>query len=86
MLKATSSREGGCRVEGEGSMMEQLNDLLNIIQSVHNSFLRIGKGPARAFQFALILALSPGRSVWEPCSGDGYTVVQSKEKGGGENV
>ena len=82
MLKATSSRGGGCRVEGEGSMMEQLNDLLNIIQSVHNSFLRIGEDYAKAFQFALILALTPGGSVWEPCSGDGYTVVQPKEKGG----
>ena len=82
MLKATSSREGGCRVEGEGSIMEPLNDLLNIIQSVHNSFLRIGKDHARAFQLALILALSPAGSVWEPCSGDGYTVVMPKEKGG----
>lgn len=83
MLKATSSREGGCRVEGDGSMMEQLNDLLNIIQSVHNSFLRIGEDYAKAFQLALLLALVPSGSVWEPCSGDGYTVVQSKEKGGG---
>ena len=82
MLKATSSREGGCRVEGDGSMMEQLNDLLNIIQSVHNSFLRIGEGPARAFQFALILALTTNGSVWEARSGDGYTVVNPKEKGG----
>ena len=36
MLKATSSRNGGCQVEGEGSIMEQLSDLLNIIQSMHN--------------------------------------------------
>ena len=33
MLKATSSRNGGCQVEGEGSIMEQLNDLPNIIIS-----------------------------------------------------
>lgn len=82
MLKATSSRESGCRVEGDGSMMEQLNDLLNIIQSVHNSFLRVGKNHARAFQLALILALDPTGSVWSPCSGDGYTVVKPEEKDG----
>lgn len=82
MLKATSSRESGCQVEGDGSMMEQLNDLLNIIRSVYNSFLRIGKDHARAFQLALLLALSPAGSVWEPCSGDGYTVVQPKKKDG----
>ena len=86
MLKATSSREGGCRVEGDGSIMEQLNDLLNIIQGVHNSFLRIDEDCARAFRFSLSLALGPGGSVWEPCSGDGYTVVKPKEKDGDENV
>ena len=61
MLKATSSRNGGCQVEGEGSIMEQLNDLLNIIQSMHNSMLRIGKPTAIAFRAALIAHLLPPR-------------------------
>lgn len=61
MLKATSSRTGGCQVEGEGSIAEQLNDLLNIIQSMHNSMLRIGKPTARMFRAALIAHLLPPR-------------------------
>lgn len=61
MLKATSSRDSGCQVEGEGSIMEQLNDLLNIIQSMHNSMLRIGKPTARVFRAVLIANLLPPR-------------------------
>ena len=61
MLKATSSRAGGCRVEGEGSIMEQLNDLLNIIQSVYNSMLRIDKPTARMFRAMLVASLLPPR-------------------------
>ena len=61
MLKATSSRNGGCQVEGEGSIMEQLNDLLNIIQSMNNSMLRISKPTARMFRAMLIAHLLPPR-------------------------
>lgn len=85
MLKATSSRNGGCQVEGEGSIVEQLNDLLNIIQSLHNSMLRIGKPTARAFRAALIAHLIPPDSkVWEPANGEGYTIVKPREGGDGE--
>ena len=80
MLKATSSRNGGCQVEGEGSIMEQLNDLLNIIQSMHNSMLRIGKPTARVFRAALIAHLLPPDSkVWGPANGEGYTIVKPGE-------
>lgn len=61
MLKATSSRTGGCRVEGDGSIQEQLNDLLNIIQSLHTSMLRIGEPAARMFRALLIAHLLPPR-------------------------
>ena len=82
MLKATSSRNGGCQVEGEGSIMEQLNDLLNIIQSMHNSMLRIGKPTARVFRAVLIANLLPPDSkVWEPPNGEGYTIVKPREGG-----
>lgn len=82
MLKATSSRNGGCRVDGEGSIMEQLNDLLNIIQSMNNSMLRISKPTARMFRAMLIAHLLPPDSkVWEPANGEGYTIVKLREGG-----
>jgi hypothetical protein len=84
MLKATSSRTGGCQVDGEGSIAEQLNDLLNIIQSVHNSMLRIGEPTARAFRAMLIShLLHPNSKVWEPANGEGYTIVKPGEGGDG---
>ena len=85
MLKATSSRNGGCQVEGEGSIAEQINDLLNIIQSLHGSMLRIGKPTAGMFRAMLIAHLLPPDSkIWEPANGEGYTIVKPRE-GGEEN-
>lgn len=82
MLKATSSRNGGCQVEGEGSIMEQLNDLLNIIRSMNNSMLRLGKPTARMFRALLIAHLLPPDSkIWEPANGEGYTIVKPREGG-----
>jgi hypothetical protein len=82
MLKATSSRNGGCQVEGEGSIMEQLNDLLNIIRSLHNSMLRIGKPTAGMFRAMLIAHLAaPDSKIWEPAEGEGYTIVMPREGG-----
>ena len=76
------SRTGGCRVEGEGSITEQLNDLLNIIQSLHSSMLRLGKPTARMFRAALIAHLLPPDSkIWEPANGEGYTIVKPREGG-----
>ena len=82
MLKATSSRNGGCRVEGDGSITEQLNDLLNIIRGVHNSMLRISEPTARMFRVMLIAHLLPSDSkVWEPVEDEGYTTVKPREGG-----
>ena len=82
MLKVTSSRNGGCQVEGEGSIMEQLNDLLNIIQSMNTSMLRISKPAARMFRAMLIAhLLSPDSKIWEPANGEGYTIVKPREGG-----
>ena len=65
--------------------MEQLNDLLNIIQSLHNSMLRIGKPTARMFRAMLIAHLLPPDSkVWEPANGEGYTIVKPREGGDGD--
>ena len=82
MLKATSSRTGGCQVEGEGSAREQLNDLLNIIRSLHSSIMRASEPAARMFRVMLIAHLLPPDSkVWEPAEGEGYTIVKPREGG-----
>lgn len=82
MIKATSSRESGCQVEGSGSCVEQVNDLLNIIGGVHRSMRRANEGLASVFQKLLILnLLDLDGSVWNYPDGDGYTAVAPTRMG-----
>lgn len=83
MVKAESSREGGCKVEGCGSMPEQLNDLLNIIGSLYTGFVRADAGLASAFRLLLLLHLTPESKVWDKVQGEGYTVAVPEKEGGG---
>lgn len=77
MLKAEVGRECGVRVETTGSCTKIAYDVLNIIQAIYCSMLKLhgGEQQAEMFRCQLAIGLSPGSPVWRPIQGEDATIV-----------
>lgn len=77
MLKAEVGRECGVRVETAGPCTRIASDVLNIIQAIYCSMLKLhgGEQQAEMFRCQLAIGLSPGSPVWRPIQGEDATIV-----------
>lgn len=77
MLRAEVDRECVVRVETTGTCTKIASDVLNIIQSIYCSMLKLhgGEQQAEMFRCQLAIGLSPGSPVWRPIQGEDATIV-----------
>ena len=77
MLRAEVGLECGVRVEATGSCTRIASDVLNIIQAIYCSMLKLhgGEQQAEMFRCQLAIGLSQGSSVWRPIQGEDATIV-----------
>lgn len=77
MLRAEVGRECRVRVETTGSCTKIASDVLNIIQAIYCSMLKLhgGEQQAEMFRCQLAIWLSPGSPVWRPIQGEDATIV-----------
>ena len=77
MLRAEVGLECGVRVETTGSCAKIASDVLNIIQAIYCSMLKLhgGEQQAEMFRCQLAIGLSPGSPVWRPIQGEDATIV-----------
>lgn len=68
MLKAEVGRECGVRVETTGECTKIADDVLNIIQAIYCSMLKLrgGEQQAEMFRCYLAIGISPDSPVWHP--------------------
>lgn len=72
MIRAEVGFECGVRVETTGSCTRIASDVLNIIQAIYCSMLKLNGGEQQAemFRCQLAIGLSPGSPVWRPIQGE----------------
>lgn len=77
MLEAKVGRGYGVRVETTGSCTKIADDVLNVIQAIYCSMLKMHNGERQAEMFRCYLAigLSPDSPVWRPIQGEDTTIV-----------
>ena len=77
MLRAEVGLECGVRVETTGSCAKIASDVLNIIQAIYCSMLKLhgGEQQAEMFRCQLAIGRSPGSPVWRPIQGEDATIV-----------
>lgn len=77
MIRAEVGLECGVRVETTGSCTRIASDVLNIIQVIYCSMLKLhgGEQQAEMFRCQLAIGLSPGSPVWRPIQGEDATIV-----------
>ena len=77
MLKAEVGRESGVRVEVTGTCTRIAADVLEIIQAIYCSMLKLDGGDQRAEEFRCCLAigLRPDAPVWRPIQGEDTSIV-----------
>lgn len=77
MLKAKVGAGCGVRVETTGSCTKIADDVLNIIQAIYCSMLKMrdGEQQAEMFRCYLAIGLSPDSPVWSPIQGKETTIV-----------
>ena len=70
MLEAKVGREYGVRVETTGSCAKIADDVLNVVQAIYCSMLKMhgGERQAEMFRCYLAIGLSPDSPVWRPCA------------------
>lgn len=69
MLKAEVGRECGVRVETTGECTKIADDVLNIIQAIYCSMLKLRGGEQQAD------GISPDSPVWRPIQGEDTSIV-----------
>ena len=77
MIKAETGRGRGVKVIAAGSALEMVGDVLNIIQAIYCSMLKLhgGEQQAEMFRCQLAIGLRPGSPVWRPIQGEDATIV-----------